>query len=827
MGHVRQIIALGLGLGLLAGCDSGSPVEFSEVAVDCSGKCDGLSGLRSLWDKVRRVDRGDFLNVSARLATDELNDALAFDNAAVGFDAPELYALEGDAMGDLTLHDLDALTTGLAYRYGERELSTAVNRVRQRHLEASGDAVFAEAAFKISADFDHGWNLQTGGLGAGDGNVSIGFTAGAELESRVIASFGNEIRSNGSIMLRSLQEGRSFVLPRSADDLRGMNPGESIALSGDGALGVNIGAGVPLIIAEPTAGLTYNIIVKGALRARLEGHLDIQMVRMEGDDVYIDVGTSGVFTDSAVLAVQDGWGVNAFIEVEVNIAGQTVDLGRIVERALQKQLNRQINLIDGRLERSGRASRLSVARFRFDLDELTSHGEEALEQLMKGDIRFAQLLSAENEPGVHAEFDMLRTGESTTGYAGIDLLGMKFFSETIESSGSTVVQTPGGVRTLMFDSLHNEGGWFFASHGYTRVGLSGLVWDPRVAAAPTGEANLFIQVVEGDGYMQRDKLLDHVDALLIALAGPEAFAILERYGNDLERHTESLCSPGSRAGSACFEDVLADAETIRLRAEGLAAFTAEIGGLSASQRVLATEAAELRLTSQATVEIAASLTGPESAVVLDYRLDDRALNQLLLAHTGEEFAAAIHAYLQVAEVRRDVGEDELTADRAELVTDNGIDIAALAAIFDLAREDYEEVISAENTILDGFGQIGANAIEIRYEVDRDGAVDYSSATAQSLAQARAAVATRLYDDLLVKADDLPGYPEQVIAYSFLALTPEASQDVRVDIDFDTSDWVYDHYGVAGYTAFDSYALGGEVSPIDGGLFNLDTLLKVD
>ncbi|RLB53015.1 MAG: hypothetical protein DRJ42_13185 [Deltaproteobacteria bacterium] len=817
-------------MGLLAGCDSGGAVEFSEVGVDCSGKCDGLgSSIRSLWDKARRVDRGDLVNVTAGLATDQLNDALAFDNVAVGFDAPELYALEADAEGDLTVHDLDALTSGLAYRYGERELSTAVNRVRQRHLEASGDEVFAEAAFQISAEFDHGWNFQTGGLSedGGDGRVSIGFTAGAEVESRVIGAFGNEIRSNGSAMLQALQESRGFILPRSVDDIRDLSPGESIALSGDGALGVNIGAGVPLIIAEPTAGLTYNIIVSGALRARLEGHLDIQLVRMEGDDVYIDVGTSRIFTKSAQLAIRDGWGVTGFIEAEVDIAGQTVDLGRIVEKALQKQLNRQINLIDGRLERSGRESRLSVARIRFDLDELTGDGEEALQQLLKGDIRLAQLLSNEGEPGVHAEFDMLRTGESTTGYAGIDLLGMKFFSETIESSGTTIVQTPGGARSLMFDSLHNEGGWFFSSHGYTRVGLSGLVWDPRVAAAPTGEANLFIQVVEGDGYMQRDKLLDHVDAMLIALAGPDAFAILETYGNDLERHTESLCSPGSRAGSACFEDVLADAETIRLRADGLAAFTAEIGGLSTSQRVLVTEAAELRLTSQATVEIAASLTGPESAVVTDYRLDDRALNQLLLEHTGEELAAAVHAYLQVAEIRRDVGETELAADRAEVVTDNGIDVAALAAIFDLARENYEAVTSAENATLDGFGQIGANAMEIRFAVDRDGAVDYESATTQSLAQARAAVATALYDDLVASADDLPGYPEQVIAYSFLALTPEASQDLRVDIDFDTSDWVYDHYGVAGYTAFDSYALGGEVSPIDGGLFILDSLLKVD
>ena len=86
----------------------------------------------------------------------------------------------------------------------------------------------------------------------------------------------------------------------------------------------------------------------------------------------------------------------------------------------------------------------------------------------------------------------------------------------------------------------------------------------------------------------------------------------------------------------------------------------------------------MRLTSPATVEIAAGLTGPESAVVTDYRLDDRALNQLLLEHTGQEFAAAVQAYLQVAEIRRDVGETELAAARTDVVSDNARDVAALA-----------------------------------------------------------------------------------------------------------------------------------------------------
>jgi len=810
MKQLEAWTALSLGLALITSCAGDTTPEFTEVGVECSGKCDGLgSSIRSLWDAARRVDRGDLVNVTADLATDELNDALAFGGGAVGFDSPEIYALSDDAMMDLTLNDLDDLTFGLAFQYGERELTTAVNRARQGHLRDSSDVVFAEAAFRIEADVDHGWNFQAGGLlDDQDAVISVGFTAGAQLESRVIGAFDNEVRSNGSIMLEALRNGRGFVLPRSVDDIRNMDPGESVALSGEGAIGVNIGAGVPLLIAEPTSALTYNIILSAALRARLEGRLDVQLVRMEGDDLYVDVGTSRIFSTTRRLAIYDGWGVSGFIEAEVEIAGVTVNLGRVVERAIERQLDRQVNLIDGRLERTGVDSRVSVARFRFDLDQIGTDGERAIEQLLQGDIRLAQLLSNENEPGVHAEFDLLRSGESTTSYAGIDIFGLRFFRERIEASGSSVIQTPGGVRTVMFDSLHREGGWFSASHGFTRVGLSGLLWEPGSGAAPLGEANLFIQTVEGEGYFERHKMLHHIDAVLRALVGADSFAIIDGYGDMVEAHTRMLC-PRPDTGSGCLASVLDDAETIRLRTDGLAEFTTSLGGLSDDQRNLAIDLGRMRLAAQATIEIPAGTTGPKMSVVTDYRIDDTALTHLFTQYTGAQFAAAVDAYLALAHY------------------DETADAIAIAALFDAARNDYEEVNSAENATLDGFGKIGGNALEIRFEVDRDGAPDYDSATTQSLSQARAAVATRFFDDLYEEVRSLPGHPEKIVGYSILSLIPVESQDLRFDIRVDPDRFYEDHYVTAGYSNMDLYASGPRVSTIDGGLFNLDALLTVD
>ena len=69
------------------------------------------------------------------------------------------------------------------------------------------------------------------------------------------------------------------------------------------------------------------------------------------------------------------------------------------------------------------------------------------------------------------------------------IFSMSFFAKTVQTEGHIVAQTPGGARTVLFESLHKEAGWFFSSHGYTRVNLSGLVYDASTTTAlPTGEA---------------------------------------------------------------------------------------------------------------------------------------------------------------------------------------------------------------------------------------------------------------------------------------------------------------------------------------------------
>src|SRR4029079_17186439 len=109
----------------------------------CDGKCDGIAHLTSLIRDAKELDLGDLVAVGSKFTAAQIDDALAgSDFASVKLDEPRFYALPGVAEPDLTLEDLDSLVSGLAARYGERELTTEVNATRRAHLMAGSDRVF-------------------------------------------------------------------------------------------------------------------------------------------------------------------------------------------------------------------------------------------------------------------------------------------------------------------------------------------------------------------------------------------------------------------------------------------------------------------------------------------------------------------------------------------------------------------------------------------------------------------------------------------------------------------------------------------------------------
>ena len=801
-------------------------IDYSDGdGLECDGKCDGIAHLTSLIRDAKELDLGDLVAVGSKFTAAQIDDALASsDFGSLQLDAPQFYALPGVADPDLTLENIDSLVTGLAARYGERELTTEVNATRRAHLMSSSDRVYVESAFSVNLDL--GWSHVVGGLG--DATLGVGFTAGSSLKARVIGAYRDELAGVKSAPLRALRDLRGFVFPRSLDEIRAMKPGESLALEGDGALGANLGVGVPILVANPGGGpITYSIVLSAGLRTRIAGSLDIQLVRLDGDQLVIDVGMEKVREFGARLALDDAWGVQGLLKTHIDLGGIDVDLGKLVDKALQKQLNAKLDLISAAVSTDRQASRVSVARLRFSLDggDLAVLGP-AIAQALHGDVRLAQALANRREPGVVAEFDLLRSGSSATSFAGLDLLGMRFFTTTIASQGQAVIQTPGGVRALMFESLHKQSGSFFSEHGYTRVGLSGLNFDPDNPGEARGEANLFVQLQEADKFMERDKMLDQVDAVILALAGSDAMHSIETIGNQLERFVEQTC-PNSQAFDPCRIDVLSNPTVISLRQQGSAAASAAAGNLADTQRALLVELAEFRMTAQATYEPKASLVGPDSTWTIDFRFDDAALTQMMSHDKPADVKAAITNYATTVGIQRIRPPEQIDSDRLQIASDLKSRIDALVKRYATAQQDYDRLLGVEQAVVAKLGPIGPRALEIHVPVDASKRPLYESAVAGSLAEARSRVATALFDDFVKSTGGFPTRVEQATGYSLLALVDPSRIDLRVDAKMNLSDTFsqdFAHYRAAGYAPFDSYGKGADVATIDGGLFSIDAII---
>jgi hypothetical protein len=808
------LLTLSLALGLpIAGCAGDSEGEL--LGVDCGGKCDGFDDIRALIRDPSELDLDDLIRIGAPYATEEINDLLEVSDYA-SLQISETAVFDEGA--------LDQLSTGLAARFGERELSTAVNQLRRQHLASSGDTVFGESSFAMRGDLSFDFALDTGD---DQGNLRLGF-GGGELTVHMVAAYDDDIDAILDAPLATAKQARNFVLPRSADDILEMKPGESIGLHGGGSLGINIAVGVPIVIANPVGPLAYKFVITGGLRSVLEGELDIQLVRMDGDEVVVDVGMERARIKSKRVGLTDGWGLQGLLELEVEVGPASVDLGRLVERALEKQLNRRLELVNARAESSSHEFRMSVSRLRFDLGagdrDLV---DAALAQALRGDVRLAQALANRGEPGVVAEFDLARAGVSSTSYAGIEIVGMNFFRQQIEAEGSAVVQTPGGARAILWESLHRSSGWFLARHGFSRVALSSVGFDGEGGALPTGEANLIVQIDEGDKAMERDKFVDHIDSVIVSVAGIGALAALEASGNQIEDLVETECA-GTQVFDDCPIDMLTDSRAVALRQQAQADFERELSGLSAEVAQLMRRAGELRLMAQSVYEQKASFTGPGVSITAGYRLDDGSLAALLDTGAGARVGQAMANIIGATEIDR---RGDAAGQRAAVIAEAGGDLDRIEALVDDYAARYRLLRNIEAAAIERLGGIGAKAIEIRFEVDAQDRANYESAAANTIAARRAAVAAELFDAVRDEAGGLGPHAEQAAGYALLGAAPRDRADLRLDLDLNTDDtfafW-REPYRAAGYpTVVDQYARGPATQRIDGGQFSVDQLIRVE
>lgn len=823
---------------LTVGCTDG--LDGDELAITCEGKCDGLSSVKALVADAKKLDLQDLINIGAGYATDGLNDALSVGNyAALRLQPTELYAPAAVASADLTLKNLDSLVSGLASKYGESALTTEINKVRSEYLATSGKRVYAESAFTIAANLGHNWVLPTKGFGRdANGVVTLGFDAGAALEARVISVHDRENSGLVGAPLAAIKTTRGFVLPRSLADVKAMKPGESFALAGRGRLGLNLGAGVPILIANPTSWLTYSLVLSAGLRSVLEGEMDVQLVHARGDQVVIDVGVRTATLNQAVIALTDGFGISGLVQSTYEIAGKTVDLGKLLDKALQTKVAAKLSLIKARAERTSTKMRMSVARLRFDLSAPDPEGgrEAALAQALKGDVRLAQALAARGDSGVIAEFDMTRSGASAISYAGVDVLGMSFYRKTAESEGSAVLQTPGGILALMWESLHRDSGWFFTSHGFTRVAVAGLKFDARTPGVAKSETNLMIQTEEGDKFMERDKVIDQLDSVIVSVGGIAGLRALERKGNELERLVLTRCPIPQNAmdfDEDCNIAFAHSAEAASLKSAALAEFEGAIGALPAPSKDLLMGLADLRLSAQMVEDPHASAVGPTASVVVDFRLDDQALKGVF-AKDGTAFKGSVLNLMDATQLERTVAD--VTGERAKIRAKSTAVAEKMAAVFTDAKKQYERLLSIDGARIETLGEIGGNAIEVRYAVDGSKNPIYDNAISQSVAQARAGVVSAMYDRLREEADDMPSsggssaaHPEQIASFALLGLAAAEKTELRVSLKTDNGSnpllvGPRKRYDAAGFASVDVFAKGPQVATIAAGLFDIDAII---
>src|SRR6185295_2995860 len=110
-----------------------------------------VTELKAYWADAKRLDLSDLTRVTVGMATQQLNDQMSTPNFGARFDAPSVFAASADPNRVLPdnyeVKALDTIVSGLAARFGEKELGTEVNAVRLRHLQGGADKYYVESAF--------------------------------------------------------------------------------------------------------------------------------------------------------------------------------------------------------------------------------------------------------------------------------------------------------------------------------------------------------------------------------------------------------------------------------------------------------------------------------------------------------------------------------------------------------------------------------------------------------------------------------------------------------------------------------------------------------
>lgn len=791
------------------------------VAESCDGKCDGFDNVVDLYRDMKDVELSDLVILGAPHASDELNDALAVsDYARIAIEPTTLYGSEEEIFGETTVHDLGNLSAGLTARFGERDF--AARMVELRRAEAARDGSFyAESRFIIGGNLNNSF-----GFDAGDAVGSVGFKVGTTIETVAVSKFDSDERIDAVLKqpLEATRRVRDYILPRSMEDYRALAPGESLALRADGSLGFNVGAGVPFLIATAGAALTVHARLSLAARAALQGKLDVQLIRGEGDLLYVDVGMSKAKVRSLQAALEPGFGLDAIPDVDVNLAGRTISLGELANDAMLEQLQKHID-VRAEIGSSDEEGRLRVARFEFDLSRDSEEIEQALAQLRRGDMRLAQALARQGEDGVKQSIDMTKEYHHHDFKAGFNFLSMAFYIDNGFDTGQVTINTDEGSQTLLFTELQEKRGFFFTDRESSWRTLVSI--EQRDGADVKGEVNVRHIMREGQETFSRDELLDHTDSLLAVLVGRDAAVLLADEVDAVGNAADDACrDPGSDASPSedrAYRECLlaapsnpevvgaANAAYARLD-EVLSQGVVRDGFTDGEAMVRDLYAFEIALASAG--YDAGENVAPDGQVVSELRIADPGVHELMNPENADRFMASLETTLRVMATRRtnedladkhaDIDEEiEDKADRMNKIRDQFIRVAV----------GFQDLERAAQLGFEG-GKVGNHANLIL--VDEEQQLDL-----RTIAEHKGKVLENFVPDIVDVANGSIftglGEPEiYVVGYALAgAVSPQHLEWVY--------SWTFDEDERLVFDPFSLYFRGS--SPlIDAGVFDLDVLL---
>jgi hypothetical protein len=778
---------------------------------------------------MKRLNLDDLVSLGAGLATDELNgmisqipyiDLKLSETAVFGAEKRVLF-------GETMIEDIYQLQSGLTTGLGETAFATRINHLRLKTIENTAAEVFAETSFKLGGSLTQSWSLDHGNDQLG----TLGFTLSPSLEAIVIAPYNNPSEAVVTQPLKVLQETQGFVLPRDLTDIVNMSPGSSVTLRGEGVVGLNLGVGIPLVATAISEFLSLSARLSGAARVSISGDLDVQLVRGAGQTAYLDVGLTEQRVKHLSVAVNTGYGVEGLPIPELDIGGLRVDLADVLGDAFERQLNDKFGLFDAQRSSTKISGRLSVARFEFDLSNVTPSLLQAINQGMRGDLRLAQALSIREDSGVKRHLELTKEFELDSKYLGFRMLSMRFFSSTNESRGNIHIGTDGERQELLFDEIERKGGFFFTERGSNWRQTTSTIRNDRGEEYSLNNARLIL--TEHDNYLSKDQINDHLDALLAYFYGFDPiFGDIGFAADQLGEYADHNCGnkpvgndsndrARRRTYERCVENLPYDQEYRRLMETVYERSSYYTGAWN--QRDFSPESISAHEIGQQLLAVRVGISGihdapnvggggPDGTLVTQVRFSDKAVESLMAPDAPERFTKALKSVMALMDLDRDDDLDDRVDENDDYIRNKERRITEIEETYLRLTKRYQQFSSvAELTWRDG-QSVSEEAMLLLVPENTD-----QRPALYTLAQLKGQLVGTLYGELLETARRLGEPDTLLIGYTLLQLVAPSEIEVMFSGRFEED---RNGYHLNNFSIYSQ----GDANFIEAGVFDLEELL---